>query len=502
MTPVDRDDDRRPKNGFRIALCSEVDRDGWRAHARRLLQGRVAPDQVTWTVAGRRDSDQLDLSAQTVSLPAAASHSPRPIRISRHLLALINGGLLHRNADRFDLAYRLLYRAQSVPRLHENPADADMMKLNRYAKAIRRDIHKMHAFVRFRKIGEREGREQFVAWFEPDHHITATVAPFFRKRFTGMDWLILTPQASIAWDGDRLSIGSGGSKHDLPQQDLVEAEWRTYYANIFNPARVKIAAMKSEMTLKYWKNLPEAELIPSLLERAAGRVDAMVAHGRQDAFRPADHAPLSTAEPPASLDQLYEILEQASDAPRESFSDRLVRGSGPVDARIMVIGEQPGDQEDRQGRPFVGPAGQLLDRALAEAGLDRQRLFLTNAVKRFKYRQSGKRRIHETPNAGEINYYRWWIEQEIRLVDPRLVIVLGATAARCLTGKVMKISRHRGTILPLATNRSLLITVHPSYLLRIPDAQGRQVEYAKFLRDLELAAAGVKTDGPKGGDLS
>ena len=431
------------QGAYRITLASEVDRDGWRDHARRLLQAGIAPEQVTWTVEGRREAGELDLSPSAIFPEQGSDPIAPPVRISKTLLSLINTALLHSNEDRFDLAYRILYRAQSIPGLHRNPADPDMLKLNRHAKAIRRDIHKMHAFVRFRKIGDSAGREQFVAWFEPDHHITQAVAPFFRNRFTGMDWLIVTPGASIAWDGQKLSVGPGGCKDDVPQEDVIEAEWRTYYANIFNPARVKIGAMKSEMPMKYWKNLPEAELIPS---------------------------------------------------PMEKFSDRLVRGIGPDHADLMIIGEQPGDQEDREGRPFVGPAGQLLDRVFEETGIDRQQTFLTNAVKRFKYTQRGKRRLHETPNVGEINYYRWWIEQEIRLVDPRLVVALGATAARSLTGKPVKISRHRGEILSGADGRSILITVHPSYLLRIPDEQGRQVEYAKFVRDLQLANQFVRQE--------
>ena len=471
---------------YPITLASEVDRDGWRDHARRLLQAGIAPEQVSWTVEGRRQAGELDLSPAAALPEKACEQTARPVRISKTLLSLINTAVLHSNEDRFDLAYRLLFRAQSVPALHRNPADADMQKLNRYAKAIRRDIHKMHAFVRFRKIGDSAGREQFVSWFEPDHHITAAVAPFFRNRFTGMDWLIVTPGASIAWDGQKLSVGPGGCKDDVPQEDRVEAEWRTYYANIFNPARVKISAMKSEMPMKYWKNLPEAELIPSLLEQAGARVEAMVAQAPDDMlFDPGMDEP--AANLPTSLDQLYALLEQQPDAPREKFSDRLIRGIGPDHADIMIIGEQPGDQEDREGKPFVGPAGQLLDHALEQAHIDRQQTFLTNAVKRFKYTPRGKRRIHETPNVGEINYYRWWVEQEIRLVNPKLVVALGATAARCLSGKPVTISRHRGEILPGADGRSILITVHPSYLLRIPDEQGRQVEYAKFLRDLQLA---------------
>ncbi|NVD26509.1 UdgX family uracil-DNA binding protein [Parasphingorhabdus flavimaris] len=476
-----------------MTLASEVDRDGWRDHARRLLQAGIAPEQVTWTVEGRREAGELDLSPSAIFPEQGSDPIAPPVRISKTLLSLINTALLHSNEDRFDLAYRILYRAQSIPGLHRNPADPDMLKLNRHAKAIRRDIHKMHAFVRFRKIGDSAGREQFVAWFEPDHHITQAVAPFFRNRFTGMDWLIVTPGASIAWDGQKLSVGPGGCKDDVPQEDVIEAEWRTYYANIFNPARVKIGAMKSEMPMKYWKNLPEAELIPSLLEQAGTRVEAMVARGQEDMLFE-DRMDKPAANLPTSLDQLYTLLEQQTDAPMEKFSDRLVRGIGPDHADLMIIGEQPGDQEDREGRPFVGPAGQLLDRVFEETGIDRQQTFLTNAVKRFKYTQRGKRRLHETPNVGEINYYRWWIEQEIRLVDPRLVVALGATAARSLTGKPVKISRHRGEILSGADGRSILITVHPSYLLRIPDEQGRQVEYAKFVRDLQLANQFVRQE--------
>jgi len=486
MMPADINRHAPAKSMYRISLASEVDLLGWRDHARRLLQAGIAPDQVTWTVEGRGKSGELDLSPPAALPEQSSGQIARPVRISKTLLSLINTALLHSNEDRFDLAYRLLYRSQSIPALHRNPADADVLKLNRYAKAIRRDIHKMHAFVRFRKIGASEGREQFVAWFEPDHHTTAAVAPFFRNRFTGMDWLIVTPSASIAWDGQKLSAGPGGCKEDVPHEDVVEAEWRTYYANIFNPARVKISAMKSEMPMKYWKNLPEAELIPSLLEQAGSRVDAMVARGQEDMLF--DHSmDKPVANLPDSLDQLYALLEQQTDAPMEKFSDKLIRGSGPDHAALMIIGEQPGDQEDREGRPFVGPAGQLLGRALEQAHIDRQQTFLTNAVKRFKYTPRGKRRIHETPNVGEINYYRWWVEQEIRLVDPKLVVALGATAARSLTGKAVTISRHRGEILPGADGRSILITVHPSYLLRIPDEQGRQVEYAKFIRDLQLA---------------
>ena len=153
----------------------------------------------------------------------------------------------------------------------------------------------------------------------------------------------------------------------------------------------------------------------------------------------------------------------------------------------MFVGEQPGDQEDLAGRPFVGPAGQLFDRALGEAGVDRSRAYVTNAVKHFKFEQRGKRRIHSKPGAGEIEACRWWIEQERMIVAPQVTVALGATAARSLFGRVVTIGRERGRRLDLPEGGAALITVHPSYLLRLPDETARAEEYARFIEDLKMA---------------
>ena len=162
---------------------------------------------------------------------------------------------------------------------------------------------------------------------------------------------------------------------------------------------------------------------------------------------------------------------------------RTVFGEGPLDAAILFVGEQPGDQEDLAGRPFVGPAGQMFDRALAEAGVDRGRTYVTNAVKHFKFVQRGKRRIHDKPNGGEIAACRWWLQQELALIRPPLTVALGATAARALFGKVMTISalRGRGHLLPDGGGEAWA-TVHPSFLLRVRD--DREAEYKKFVEDL------------------
>lgn len=216
----------------------------------------------------------------------------------------------------------------------------------------------------------------------------------------------------------------------------------------------------------------------------------MADHGETDHDEAGPDEAGSGADPTrfGSLDELYEAMREDAGAPREHYSPKFVPGEGPAGAPVMLVGEQPGDEEDKAGLPFVGPAGRLLDRALDEAGLDRRRLFLTNAVKRFKFVQRGKRRLHQTPTSGEIAHYRWWLMQEVMLVAPQVVVSLGASALRALTGKAQTISRVRGQTMPLSQERLLLPTVHPSFLLRLRDESGRKIEYAKFVSDLAKAA--------------
>jgi len=188
-----------------------------------------------------------------------------------------------------------------------------------------------------------------------------------------------------------------------------------------------------------------------------------------------------------SLEALYRALRDEDVAPSPGFSERIVLGEGPSHAAIMFVGEQPGDQEDQLDRPFVGPAGKLLDECLTDAKISRADSFLTNAVKRFKFSPRGKRRLHQTPAAGDITHYRWWLEQEVRLVNPLVVVALGATALHALSGRKQTLGPVRGQLLPWE-NRLLLPTVHPSFLLRLHDQQGRAIEREKFVRDLRKAA--------------
>jgi uracil-DNA glycosylase len=219
-------------------------------------------------------------------------------------------------------------------------------------------------------------------------------------------------------------------------------------------------ATKAEMPKKYWRNMPEAAAIPGLIRTAPARVEAMI---DREAAVPARRDPARAVEAlahqgPRSLDELNRIIAAAE--PLVPGATRAVLGEGPVGAAIAFVGEQPGDQEDRQGRPFVGPAGALLDRALEEVGVDRSNTYVTNAVKHFKFVLKGKKRIHSKPTMGEIKHYRWWLERELEFVAPRVVVALGGSAVTALTGRAMRADpANRGPT--TFENRRGYITVHP-----------------------------------------
>jgi uracil-DNA glycosylase family protein len=189
-----------------------------------------------------------------------------------------------------------------------------------------------------------------------------------------------------------------------------------------------------------------------------------------------------------SLSAVRKAAEHCERCPLYRNATQTVFGEGPAHASVMFVGEQPGDQEDLAGKPFVGPAGQLFDRALAEAGIDRSRVYVTNAVKHFKFEPRGKRRIHKTPGNSEIEACRWWLDNELRLLEPQLTVALGATAARALTGRDTVISRTRGKLMALRDGVEGFITVHPSFLLRLPDAASKEREFERFVADLKLVA--------------
>ncbi|CAN5213588.1 UdgX family uracil-DNA binding protein [soil metagenome] len=512
-----------------VRLESEIDFDGWRDAARTLRAQGVTPEAVVWTV--ERDlfedkgpfppprgegGDEADgwgpvQGASTATQPVDSSSPTRPLRghpphegegrilkVPAAFVDLARTVILHRSPERLSLLYRILHRLEAQPKLLANPADADVAKARDMARNVGRAIHKMHAFVRFRLV-EDVTPETFVAWFEPAHRVTEAASPFFARRFANMNWSILTPDACVHWDRGALSISPGADPADAPSQDAQEEMWRTYYASIFNPARLNPVMMKQEMPRRYWRNLPEAALIPELIEKARGRTETMVAaqptkpservlkaalrHSRDGSFGESNLVNLEEVAAGVQVCRRCDLWRDATQG---------VPGVGPAPingkgAALMIVGEQPGDQEDLAGVPFVGPAGQLLAKAMAEAGVVRDRTFVTNAVKHFKHEPRGKRRIHKTPDRGEVQACRWWLDAERRLVRPKVILALGATAGLAVFSKAVPIGESRGRPQPLDGASQGLVSWHPSYLLRVPDPDAKDRAYGQLVEDLKLA---------------
>ncbi len=455
-----------------IVLKHVADFAGWRAAARALALQDIPPDQTIWSV-----EEAGDLFADE-DPPAAPSGT---FSVPRALVELAETVIQANDPERFGLLYALIWRAhRGEKHILQDAADPLVQRVLRLAQSVRRDTHKMRAFLRFREVAEA-GSTRYVAWFEPDHYIVEANAPFFVRRFATMDWSILTPYRSAHWDQATLRLGPGASPADVPDDDALAAYWRAYFSSIFNPARLKVSAMISEMPKKYWRNLPEAAAIPELIRQARDRTGAMIETPEFSPERPS--RPAAPRPVPAGL------AAEAAGCRRcdlHRHATQTVFGEGPLTARIMLVGEQPGDQEDLAGRPFVGPAGQMLDRALIEAGIARETVYVTNAVKHFKFEPRGKRRIHATPDGSEIEICRFWLDQERDLIRPAVTILLGASAARAVLDRAVTISRERGRPIPLG-NASAMVTTHPSYLLRLPDEASRQREFAAMVADLRLA---------------
>ena len=511
-----------------VTLSSDTDWPGFRSEARALLARQVPPEDVVWHTRATAESDLF----AALEPPRAQGVASASAIVPPAFVRLCETVVLHRDPGRFGLLYRLLWRLVHEPGLRHDTIDADRVRAQHMAQAVRRDMHKMKAFVRFRPLAQADGEAPLhVAWFEPEHHIVEAVAPFFMRRFTQIRWAILTPERSVEWHpggvdqaalpamdapaAGRLEFGPGARVEDAPPPDAGEALWLTYYANIFNPARLKLAMMQKEMPRRYWHNLPEAELIAPLAAEALARSGRMIdapatrpARRIVPIERPAEAmlfteqvesgsvgtSPLSLSTDAATaLEQLRRATDRCRECPIGEHATQSVFGEGPPGAALMVVGEQPGDQEDLRGRPFVGPAGQLFDRAIGELGWPREALYVTNAVKHFKFELRGKRRIHKTPTQREAAACLHWLESEMAQVRPQAVLALGATAARAVLGRAVAVMSERGQWHTGPRGEQVLVTLHPSALLR-GDPSQRDEAYAAWLDDLSKATRVVRAE--------
>jgi DNA polymerase len=441
-----------------MIIASATDFLSWRDTARKLLNDNIEPSKIIWN----QNNNQISLFAEQKTI----NPNNFKLNISAEFIKLAEMICYHRSVEKYDLLYRMLWRL-----LYENKhllkisSDPLTNTLELMVKAIRRDVHKTKAFVRFRKIIDVDNVEHYIAWHKPDHYTLKLSSPFFVRRFAIMRWTILTPDESVHWDCNNIHFGPGAKASDAPNDDQMEELWKEFYRAIFNPARIKIKAMKREMPVRHWPTLPETSIIKDMLEEADKRVKKMIAHQEGHTYSAADFIPESL-----DLKDLKQAAAKCKGCPLYKHATQTVFGVGPQNAKVMIVGEQPGDVEDKTGQPFQGPAGQILNNALNAAGIDREQIYITNAVKHFKFDYHNNFRKHITPNLQDIVNCKPWLEAELRAIKPELVICLGLTATRALIDPRSKLEQIRGKFIH-NDNVTYLSTYHPSAILRNKDSE-------------------------------
>jgi uracil-DNA glycosylase len=461
--------------------------DDWKNHARDLLRRHIPPDQIHWTEdrgqqpLGLANPDSADGNGLHAAHSSDQSASASTFRVPKRFLSLARNVAAFRDPYKWHLLYSVLFRiAHENHNLLKVETDDQVIQLLRMADAVSRDVHHVHAFVRFKKIEAPNSEDRYVAWYKPDHISIRLAAPFFAARFANMHWSILTPDESAHWDGHQLTFSPGVETAPDNGEDGLEALWNKYYATTFNPARTNLKMMRSEMPQRFWNHMPELAALPQILQRAPQRVEEMIAMQKKQP------GAQEFVPPDANLKEMREAIQGCRGCELYKYATQAVFGEGPANARIMFIGEQPGDQEDRAGRPFVGPAGEVLNKALHEVGLDRAEVYVSNAVKHFAFEERGKRRIHRTPRLSEITACRPWIEAELAQVQPEIVVCLGASAAKAVFGPTFLLTEQRGKFLPSRFGEKTIATFHPSAVLRGDTPESKEQTYRALVDDLTV----------------
>ena len=459
----------------------------FREQARGLVSSGVRPEVLSWEDPREAQTslfagDEAAVRAREARAQASPTESEAPVfRVPARYLELAERAALYRSSDSFALLYRVLFRlAHGEPRLIDDELDHDVRELVRRADSVRHDEHRMHAFVRFRRVmnvsDEEAGEPLYVAWYRPEHHIVHLAAPFFQRRFASMHWSILTPDESVSWDGEQLRYGPGAPRAAAPSEDELEHLFRTYYRATFNPARANLRLFRHHVPAGFQRDMPELTVL-SELAKMPKRAKADEEEGAAAPLVPRSRA----------LSTLREAASHCLACPLGPAATQTVFGEGPKSAHLCMVGEQPGNDEDLSGTPFVGPAGKLLDRAMQEVGLPRRDVYLTNAVKHFNYRPLGKKRLHAKPEWKHVEACRPWLRAELAAVQPKVVLCLGATAAQAFFGRRFTLLKNRGQVFETPWAAQVLVTYHPSAVLRMPDHAARDEAYRALCEDLRRA---------------
>ncbi|MFT4069880.1 DUF4130 domain-containing protein [Paraburkholderia sp.] len=480
----------------------------WRRAAREALREGSAPESIEWVELEGVATPGAATASHEAAHPVAAPEPVRPApAIPRELLARLKTAACFRADDRWALLYRILWRWTRGERHVVEPHDPDGVQLEQRVQAVEQETDELVLRTLFRRRDPSMGPPEFVGWDEPRHDLLERAASRFVEGMGHSTWMLATPRGAAFWNGMLLRIGRPAAEerieaaHALPASAMTgeavtseptEALWLAYYADVVN-------GRAAPMPLRYWRMPAAGPPLPAQLARARTRIGAQCAAVTVPEAPPVEipalTPPLREPDGPLATCRRCGLWRNAKQA---------VAGSGPVQvaistatsaatstatsATIMVLGEQPGEYENQHGEPFGGVVGQLLDAVLARAGLERAALYLTYAVKHYKWNIAGQQRVHRTPERSEIEACQYWLEQELTRVAPRVVVTLGPAALKALTGAHINLSEYLG--LTIAHRGRLIVpTWHPSYALRTADARLREDVVANIVAAFSRAAA-------------
>ncbi|RKT21092.1 DNA polymerase [Paraburkholderia sp. RAU2J] len=499
----------------------------WRRAARELLRQGIEPGSIEWVevegemageveseagrdarlpgVASRADAASCVESAGSTRQTTADTAAPDGLTtapaltapaIPRDLLAQLQTASCFRGPDRWSLLYRVLWRWTRGERHVVDPADPDGAQLALRVQSIEHETEELLSFTRFRRRDPSMGLPEFVGWYEPQHDLLKRAAARFARPMGDSTWMLATPHGAVFWNGMLLRIDRSAMEESQPAAHAVppdvmageaatseptEALWLAYYASVVN-------ALPTPARLSYWRAPPAGPPLPAHLARVRSRLGAQATAVTVPETPPLEYSALT---PP--LRETVGPLAACRRCALWRNAKQPVAGAGPAHATIMAVGEQPGEHENQHGEPFTGPAGQLLDAVLARAGLDRTALYLTYAVKHYKWETFDQQRVHRTPERREVEACQHWLEQELTRVAPRVIVTLGATALKALTGAHVNLSEYVGQTIA-HRGRLIVPTWHPAYALRTADTRLRAdiVEniVAAFSRAAALAVEG------------
>ncbi|MFM0200869.1 UdgX family uracil-DNA binding protein [Paraburkholderia fungorum] len=500
----------------------------WRRVARALLRQGVEPSQIEWAESGsdaaaenpvRGDDSggghavQSSATAVVESLASSlssASTTGEPdaeftrtaagcvdintggvLAIPRELLSWLRTAACFRAPDRWSLVYRVLWRWTHGERNVLDLGDPDGALLDQRIRTVEHETDALLTLTLFRRRDPSMGPPEFVGWYEPHHDLLERAAARFANRMGESTWMLATPHGAVFWNGMLLRIDRplveeyeqttqtstvSAMTGEAVTSTPTEALWLAYYASAFN-------AQPSPVPLRHWRMPPAGPPLPAHLARERSRLGAQSAAVTVPPTPPLEYSamtpPLREPTGPLATCRRCALWRNAKHA---------VAGTGPAHAAIMVVGEQPGEHENQHGKPFTGPAGELLDAVLARAGLERQALYLTYAVKHYKWETLDGKRVHRIPVRREVEACQYWLEKELTRIAPRVVVTLGATALRALTGAHVNLSEYLGQTIA-HEGRLIVPAWHPSYALGMADATLREDVVTAMVKAFSRAAA-------------